>query len=107
MKKELQKLENAVVEQAWKNVKPIWFSDSIGADLVYRLGCCQAWVYHIQNYIILVSHYNVVAFIDDKGDFYNVLRMTQGYTRTSATHISKFRKEFQHVFEHTWREVKQ
>lgn len=45
------------------------------------------------------------TLIDYNGNLYDVLRLVYGYTATSAKHISKFRNQFSHVSEHTWREA--
>lgn len=104
-RRELQRKENLIVEQAWKIAKPVWFSQSIEIDESGRLNSCQSWWYKKGGYFFLVSYNTCVAFIDNKGDMYDVLRLVYGYTATSAKHISKFRHQFSHVSEHTWRDV--
>ena len=104
-KKEIQKQENMLVENAWKIAKPVWFSQSIEIDETERLDYCQARWYKTGGYIFLVSYYTCVAFIDENGNMYDILRLYYGYTATSAKHIAKFRNKFSHVSEHTWREV--
>lgn len=104
-RKEIQKQENMMVEKAWKLAKPVWFSQSIEIDESERLNSCQAWWYKTGGYVFLVSYNTCVAFIDHKGNMYDILRLVYGYTVTSAKHIAKFRNKFRHVSEHTWREV--
>lgn len=105
-KREMQKHENEMVEKAWKLAKLVWFSQSIEVDESGRLNSCQAWWYKTGGYIFMRSYNTCVAFIDDKGNMYDVLRLVYGYTATSAKHIAKFRNMFSHVSEHTWREIK-
>ena len=104
-KKEMQKQENMLVENAWKIAKPAWFSQSIEIDETERLDCCQAWWYKQEDIFFLVSYNTCVAFIDENGNMYDILRLVYGYTTTSAKHIAKFRNQFSHIPEHTWREV--
>ena len=104
-KKEMQKLENQLVEQAWEKAKKVWANASKDHDELERLDYCQAGTYQTRGYSFLVSYSTLVAFIDDRGNMYDVLRLVYGYTSTSAKHISKFRNKFSHVSEHTWREV--
>lgn len=106
-RKEMQKLENKLVEKAWEKAKPIWFSDSTEPDSVNRLNYCQAWVYELEGYVFLVSHYTPVTFIDSKGDLYDVLRLVHDYRQASSIHISKFKKMFRHVCEYKWIGVSQ
>ena len=101
-KKEIQKLENQLVEKAWENAQKVWIKE---LKEVERLNYCQAWVYKANGYCFLVSYKTIVSFIDESGNMYDVLRLVYGYTSTSAKHISKFRNKFNHVSEHTWREV--
>ena len=104
-KKEMQKIENEMVEKALEKAPKIWIK--VGKNLGYatRLDYCQAWVYQKNGYTFLISYNTVVAFIDESGNMFDVLRLGYGYTTTSAKHISKFRSMFHHVSEHTWREV--
>lgn len=104
-KRELQKIENQLVDQAWEKAKKVWTNSSKDIDEYERLDYCQAWTYQTRGYSFLVSYNTLVAFIDDNGDMYDVLRLVYGYTNTSAKQISKFRNKFRHVSEHTWREV--
>lgn len=105
-RKEIQKQENMLVERAWKLAKLVWFSQSIEIDESGRLNRCQAWWYKTGGYIFMRSYNTCVAFIDDKGNMYDVLRLVYDYNATSAKHIAKFRNMFSHVSEHTWREIK-
>nr|DAW93714.1 MAG TPA: hypothetical protein [Caudoviricetes sp.] len=104
-KKEMQKLENQLVENAYSKMPKIWIK--VGREFGYleRLDYCQAWVYQTKGYTYLISYNTIVAFIDDSGNMYDVLRLVYGYTTTSAKHISKFRGKFSHVSEHTCRGV--
>lgn len=104
-KKEIQKQENMLVENAWKIAKQVWFSQSIKIDETERLHYCQAWWYKTGGYIFLVSYNTCVAFIDENGNMYDILRLVYVYTATSVKHITKFRNQFSHVSEHTWREM--
>lgn len=103
-KKEIQKLENQLVEHAWQKAQKVWANGSIELDYVERLDYCKAWIYQTRGYSFLVSYNTIVAFVDDNYNLYDVLRLVYGYTSTSAKHISKFRNKFHHVSEHTWRE---
>lgn len=104
-RKEMQKLENQLVEQAWEKAKKVWANASKELDDVERLDYCKAWTYQTRGYSFLISYDTLVAFIDDKDNMYDVLRLVYVYTSTSAKHIAKFRNKFRHVSEHTWRGV--
>lgn len=104
-KKEMQKIENEKVEQAWKKVQKVWINALNESVEFERLDYCQAYTCQTMGYSFLISYNTLVAFIDDKGQMYDTLRLVYGYTSTSAKHISKFRQQFRHVSEHTWREV--
>ena len=104
-KREMQRIENQLVEQAWERAKKVWTNGSKELDEVERLDNCQAWTYQTRGYSFLVSYETIVAFIDDRVNMYDVLRLVYGYTATFAKHIAKFRNKFRHVSEHTWREV--
>lgn len=104
-KKEIQKLENQLVEQAWQKAQKVWLNATKRIDEFERLDYCQANTYQTRGYSFLISYNTIVAFIDDSGNMFDVLRLVYGYTATSAKHISKFRNKFHHVSEHTWWEV--
>lgn len=104
-KREMQRIENQLVEQAWERAKKFGPNGSKELDEVERLDYCKAWTCQTRGYSFLVSYQTIVAFIDDSDNMYDVLRLVYGYTTTSAKHISKFRNKFRHVSEHTWREV--
>ena len=72
---------------------------------IERLDYCQAKTYQTSGYSFLISYNTIVAFIDDRGNMFDVLRLVYGYTATSAEHISKFRNLFNHVSEYTRRVV--
>lgn len=104
-KKEMQKIENETVEKAWEKAKKVWDNAYKRLDEFERLNYCQAETYQTRGYSFLISYKTIVAFIDDNGNMFDVLRLVYGYTTTSAKHISKFRNKFRHVSEHTWRVV--
>lgn len=104
-KKEIQKFENQLVENAYSKMPKIWIKVCRELGYFERLDYCQAWIYQTKGYTYLISYNTIVAFIDDSGNMYDVLRLVYGYTTTSAKHICKFRQKFSHVSEHTWREV--
>lgn len=104
-KREIQKQENIIVENALSKAKKVWNNASKRLDEFERLDYCQANTYQTRGYSFLISYNTIVAFIDDSGNMFDVLRLVYGYTATSAKHISKFRNKFHHVPEHTWREV--
>lgn len=104
-KKEKQKIENELVECAWDKAKNVWANASKEIDEFERLDYCQAKTYQTRGYSFLISYNTIVAFIDDSGNLYDVLRLVYGYTSTSAKHISKFRNKFWHVSEYAWSEV--
>ena len=104
-KKEMQKLDNQLVENAYGKMPKIWIKVFKELGYFERLDCCQAWLYQSKGYAYLISYNTIVAFIDDSGNMFDVLRLVYGYTATSAKHISKFRNKFNHVSEHTWRGV--
>lgn len=104
-KRELQRIENHTVEQAWERATKVWVNAPKELDEVVRLDYCQAWTYQTRGYSFLISYDTLVAFIDDSGILYDVLRLVYGYTATSAKHIAKFRNKFHHVSELTYREV--
>lgn len=50
-KKEMQRFENMLCEQAWKKAKPIYFSDSLKATEIQRINQCQAWSFECGGYV--------------------------------------------------------
>ena len=104
-KREIQKQENIIVENAWSKAKKVWISAQNRLDGFERLDDCQAKTCQTSGYSFLISYNTIVAFVDDSDNMYDVLRLVYGYTNTSAKHISKFRGKFRHLYEHTWREV--
>lgn len=104
-RKEMQKLENQLVEQAWEKAKKVWSNASKELDELERLDYCKAWTYQTKGYSFLVSYETIVAFVDDNNNMFDVSRLVYGYTSTIAKHISKFRNKFRHVSEHTWRKI--
>ena len=60
-----------------------------------RFRSCNARVYRTDNYVILQSYKSVVALINVNSSMgYDILRLTYGYTATSAQHISKFFNDY-------------
>ena len=60
-----------------------------------RLRSCKATVYIYKDFILLKSYRTMIAGIDRKTDtLYDFLRMTYGYTATSAQHIAKFDHDY-------------
>lgn len=104
-KREIQKYENMLVEQAWEIAKQVYLRYVGLLEEKHRLDYCKAWIGSCEGYVFLVSYNTMVAFIDYNGNLYDVLRLVHGYTTTPAKHIAKFRNQFSHVSEHTWREV--
>ena len=104
-KKEMQKIDKEMVENVWEKAKKVWISDKDRHNGVERLDYCQAMTCQKSGYTFLISYNTIVAFVDESGNMYDVLRLVYGYTATSAKHIAKFRNKFRHVTEHTWREV--
>lgn len=104
-KREIQKHENIVVENAWLKAKKVWDNAPKRLDEFERLNYCQAKTYQTRGYSFLISYNTIVAFIDDSGNMFDVLRFVYGYTATSVMHIARFRNKFRHVSEHTWRYV--
>lgn len=104
-KRESHKHENIVVENAWSKAKKVWANVAKELYEFERLNYCQAKTYLTRGYSFLISYNTIVAFIDDSGNMFDVLRLVYGYTATSAMHIARFRNKFSHVSEHTWREV--
>ena len=104
-KKEMQKIENEMVEKAWEKAQKVWTNALKELDEFERLDYCQAYTYQTRGIHFLMSYSTIVAFVDDNDNMYDVLRLVYGYTSTSAKHIAKFRNKFRHVSEHTWREV--
>ena len=104
-KREIQKHENILVENAWSKAKKVWDNVSKRLDEFERLNYCKAKTYQTRGYSFLISYETIVAFVDDNDNMYDVLRLVYDYTSTSAKHISKFINKFSHVSKHTWREV--
>lgn len=73
-----------------------------------RLNKCKAYVMETENYYLLFSYNTFVSFIDKRTNIcYDILRLTYGYTSTSAQHIAKFRKDYGAVDTLTYRPVKE
>lgn len=104
-KKRNSEITKPVGRASMEKAKKVWTNSSKDIDEYERLDYCQAWTYQTRGYSFLISYNTIVAFVDDSGNLYDVLRLVYGYTSTSAKHISKFRNKFRHVSEHTWRQV--
>ena len=90
MKKAEQEKINESVLEFLDNVNrelPAWWKEVKPCE---RLDYCQAWVYDLCGYKLLVSYNTFVAAVDSNGNGYDFLRFVFGYTATSAKHISKF-----------------
>lgn len=73
---------------------------------VRRLHTCQAFVYETDSYYLLKSYATFVAFIRKyDGECFDILRNVYGFSRTSANHIAKFKKDYHAVSSQVWREV--
>ena len=95
MKKENQKVVNAICETAYKELKKYLEEYRYSYGSKYRLLNCQAEVVEYLDYICLYSYGTLVAFIDRNNDTcFDVLRLVYGYTATSAKHIAKFYNKF-------------
>lgn len=92
MKKEEKKRINDACVLAWDVCRGAIRND--GAPRVERLRSCNAHVEFYNDYIVLVSYSTIVAFIDENGKLFDVLRLVYGYTATSAQHIAKFKDDF-------------
>ncbi len=56
---------------------------------------CNASVAETKHFYILRSYYTIVAVIDKRTDIlYDFLRLTYGFSNSSAQHIAKFSKEY-------------
>ena len=91
MKKAEQEKINAMVDQFVDR-----FNDE-SPELIdsKKLRYCQARVYIYDDFILLKSYKTMIAGIDRKTDtLYDFLRMTYGYTATSAQHIAKFDHDY-------------
>ena len=104
-KKEIQKHENMLVEQAFETAKQVYQRYDLLTEEKKRPDYCKSWIGSCEGYIFLVSYNTIVAFIDYNGNLYDVFRLVYGYNAMSAKHISKFRNNFSHISEHTWREL--
>ena len=100
MTKQEKKRINDICILAWdvckENIKNAIF------PRVEQLRSCQAHVEFYHDYIVLVSYSTPVAFIDDKGNLFDVLRLVYGYTATSAQHISKFKNDFSRYWSNSY-----
>lgn len=92
MKKKEQIAINAMVES---------IIDEVNAELSVEIPIfcafrkCNATVAETKHFYILRSYHTFVAVIDKCTDsLYDFLRLTYGFTPTSAQHIAKFSKEY-------------
>lgn len=103
-KREMQVKINQEVLSNWAQAKEVWNSVS-GNVTVTRIDYCQCGYIVWGRYIFLVSYSTMIAYIDADGVLVDILRLVYGYTATSAKHIAKFRKLFNHSYEITYRQV--
>lgn len=67
---------------------------------------CNAKIGQVGRFIYLRSYNTIVAIIDNESlVMYDVLRLVYGYTATSAQHISKFARHFNHIERMTYMDV--
>ena len=67
---------------------------------------CTAEVCETAGYFLLRSYRTLVAVVEKStGNCYDILRVTYGYTSTSAQHIAKFSKDYGTGKRYTWREI--
>lgn len=60
-----------------------------------RLRSCTAWLFETENFYLLKSYDTIIAAIDKRSNVcVDVLRDVNGYTSTSAKHISKFFSDY-------------
>lgn len=91
MKKEPQKVVNAICVGAFNTIMNYIDDWRLIPEKVERLKTYQSWILHYGKYDILKSYETYVAIYDKETDtFYDVLRYVYGYTATSAQHITKF-----------------
>ena len=94
MRKEEQIRQNEFCEWAYEEAMKE-YSRTLHYDDCKRLRTCTAWVYETENWYILRSYGTFVAVIEKLTDtLYDVLRVTYGYTSTSAQHIVKFSHDY-------------
>lgn len=76
-----------------------------------KLRSCKALVYETSEYYILQSYNTPIAcIVKSSQTLIDMLRLTYGYTATSAQHIAKFRHDYtQYPWNYpvlTWRELR-
>ena len=87
-KKARQILDNAYCETMYIQARTEYIKEK-PCEIKFRT--CKATTYETTNFIILKSYNTVVAIYDKANKVgVDVLRMTYGYTATSAQHIAKF-----------------
>lgn len=92
MKKAEQITINAIIESTIDEVNA---ELSVEMPLFYAFRKCNASVAETKHFYILRSYNTIVAVIDKRTNaLYDFLRLTYGYTATSAQHIAKFSKEY-------------
>ena len=94
--KEKQQIINETVHLAMNEFE----NQNDGLARVGRLRTCNATVYENERYIVLISYTTTVAFIDKREQkAYDILRLVDGYTSTSAQHIAKFFNDYARGYE--------
>lgn len=92
MTKDVQEYINTKAVELWNEAKQ---EINQTAQLYKRLRSCSADVLTKENFYILRSYNTFIACIDKRTDtLIDVLRLVQGYTATSAQHISKFNHDY-------------
>lgn len=72
-----------------------WTVDAEKSECAKPLRNCKAWVWETPDYYILQSYNTLVACIEKNSNIcYDALRITWGYTSTSAMHICKFMNDY-------------
>lgn len=100
----MKKSEQLAINEQVLNALTVFNSANVSTrtDLWKRLRSCSAEVAPVIDsetgevlYYVLRSYRTIVAIIDTRTDtLYDFLRYVYGYTATSASHISKFSKDY-------------
>lgn len=91
MKKDEQREINQIIESEYEGMRQTLRECT--KSRIGRLYSCKADMWYSGRYIILYSYESIVAFYNTtNGRLIDNLRMTYGYTVTSAQHITKFHK---------------
>lgn len=93
MRKDCQAEINKKVEAIYEEIYNLYMQER--ASEWKRLRTCSAYVCKLNRFYILRSYRTIVAAIDTEDYIcYDFLRRVDGYTATSAQHISKFQKDY-------------